>query len=98
MRRRFLGSGLTLENPVKGRLLLHLGSNNVAEKLAQQIRDEPQRWLRLQDSEFLLYSQPPEVLVQEGDVEVRFNVPENSARLLLQRIAKTNASPAIAGQ
>ncbi len=95
---QILGLGLTLEDPVKGRLLLHLGSKPAAEELAQQIRAEPQRWLRLQDSDFLLYSQPPEVLVQEGDVEVRFNVPENSARLLLQRIAKTNAPPAIAGQ
>ncbi len=95
---QILGLGLTLESPVKGRLLLHLASPATAEQLAQQIRAEPQLWLRLQESDFLLYSEPPEVLVQEADIEVRFNVPENSARLLLQRIAKTKAVPAIAGQ
>jgi len=92
-----LGLGLTFENPVKGRLMLKMNSAQAAEQIAQQMRDEPQRWLRLQDSDFLLYAQPPEVNTQDADVEVRFNVPENSARLLLQRIAKTNAPPAIAG-
>lgn len=94
---QILGLGLALENPVRGRLLLHAASAKEADGLAQRLRSEPQRWLRIQDSEFLLYAQPPEVLVQEADVEVRFNVPENSARLLLQRIAKTNAPPAIVG-
>ncbi len=94
---QIFGLGLALENPVKGRLLLHMKTPREAEELAQQMRDEPQRWLRLQDSEFLLYTQPPEVTTQESDLEVRFNVPENSARLLLQRIAKTSTPPALVG-
>ncbi len=94
---QILGLGLTLENPVKGRLMLHLKSVADANQIAQQMRNEPQRWLRLQDSDFLLYAQAPEVVTQESDVEVRFIVPENSARLLLQRIAKTNTPPAIVG-
>ncbi|MEO5720262.1 MAG: hypothetical protein ABIR71_02180 [Chthoniobacterales bacterium] len=92
---QILGLGLALENPVKGRLVLHLKSKPEAELMAQQMRDEPQRWLRLQESDLLLYAQPPEVSTQESDIELRFNVPENSARLLLQRIAKTNTPPAI---
>ncbi len=95
---QILGLGLTLDNPVKGRLLLHMSSVKAANELAEQMRKEPQRWLRLEDSELLLYAQPPEVTAQDADVEVRFNVPENSARLLLQRIAKTNAPPAIVGK
>ena len=94
---RLFHLGLTLENPVKGRLMLHMKSAKEAEQMAQQIRSEPQRWLRLQESELLLFAQPPEVITQEGDVDVRFDVSENSARLLLQRIAKTNAPPAIVG-
>lgn len=92
---QILGLGLTLENPVRGRLMLHMKSAKEAEQMAQQIRSEPQRWLRLHESELLLFAQPPEVITQDGDVDVRFDVSENSARLLLQRIAKTNAPPAI---
>ncbi|MEP6808648.1 MAG: hypothetical protein ABI992_00255 [Chthoniobacterales bacterium] len=94
---QILALGLALENPVKGRLLLRMKSGKEAEQRAQQMRSEPQQWLRLQDSDALLYVQSPEVTVQDADIEVRFDVPENSARLLLQRIAKTNAPPAIAG-
>jgi hypothetical protein len=96
---QILGLGLTLDNPIKGRMILQTTSSKMAEDTARQIRDEPQRWLRLQDSDLLLYAQPPEVVTQDQDVEVRFNVPENSARLLLQRIAKSNAAPtAVAGK
>ena len=94
---QILGLGLTFGNPVKGRLMLKMKSSEAAEQIAGKLRDEPQRWLRLQDSDLLLYAQPPEVNTQDADVEVRFNLPENSARLLLQRIAKTNAPPAVAG-
>lgn len=95
---QILGLGLTLENPVRGRLMLHMKSSKEAADITRQMRDEPQRWLRLQDSELLLFSQQPEVVAQEADVEVRFNVPENSARLLLQRIAKTNSPSAVVGR
>lgn len=91
-----LGLGLTLENPVRGRLLLRMKSAAAVEELARKVREEPQRWLRLQDSELLLYAQPPEVVMQDADLELRFNVPENSARLLLQRVAKTNAALEVA--
>lgn len=93
---QLLGLGLTLQNPVRGRLLLKTKSAKLAGDLAEHMRQEPQNWLRLPDSDLLLFAQPPEVRTQGSDVELRFNVPENSARLLLQRIAKSNAAPAIA--
>ena len=92
---QILGLGLGLQNPVKGRLIVKMKTAKAASDLAQSVRDEPQRWLRLQDSELLLYAQPPEVATAGTDVEIRFNVPENSARLLLQRVAKTNAAPTV---
>jgi hypothetical protein len=92
---QILGLGLTLQNPVKARLILKMKTAKAAADVAQSMRDEPQRWLRLQDSELLLYAQPPEVVTAGTDIEVRFNVPENSARLLLQRVAKTNAAPTV---
>ena len=91
-----LGLSLTLQNPVKARLILTAKSAKAAGDLAARIRNEPQRLLRLQDSDFLFYVQPPEVEVQGTNVQLRFDVPENSARLILQRLAKANPTPGIA--
>jgi hypothetical protein len=95
---QIFGLGLSLENPVKARLIFKTKSAKAADELAQEVRENPQRWLRLQDSELLLFAQPPDVSTQGAGLEIRCNVPENSARLLLQRIAKTNPAPAMAGQ
>jgi hypothetical protein len=95
---QIFGLGLKLENPVKARLILRMKSSKAAEELAQQVRENPQRWLRLQDSELLLFAQPPDVTTQGASLEIRCSVPDNSARLLLQRVAKTSPAPSIAGQ
>ncbi len=93
---QLLGFAVTLQKPVKAKLLLKLNSSKSAADLARNLHDAPQRWLRLADSELLLYSQPPEIQRQgTSNVELRFTVPENSARLLIERIAKTDA-PAVA--
>ena len=93
---QILGLGLALQNPIRGRLLLKLKSEKQAAALAGQIQQDPQRWLRIEDSELLLFAEPPEVITQGADVEIRFAVPENSARLLLQRVAKSNTPAAVA--
>jgi hypothetical protein len=95
---QLLGLSLTLQNPVRARLVLKLKSEEAATEFAKQIQSEPQKWLRMQDSDLLLYSQTPEVETQGEDVQLRFDVPENSARLLLQRIAKTDVAPVVAGK
>src|SRR5713226_1411243 len=87
---QLLGLALTLQNPVRAKLLLKLNSPQSASELARNLHNDPQRWLHLQDSELLLYAQPPEIERQGTNLELRFIVPENSARLLLQRIAKTS--------
>ena len=92
---QLLGLALTLENPVKARLLLKLKSAENAAEFAHNLRSDPQRWLKFQDSDQPLYAQPPEVETQGTDVEVRFDVPEKSARLILQRVAKTDGAPAV---
>jgi hypothetical protein len=93
---QLLGLSLTLQNPVRARLVLKLKSAEAATAFAGQIQSEPQKWLRMQDSDLLLNSQTPEVETQGEDVQLRFDVPENSARLLLQRIAKTDLVPVVA--
>lgn len=90
---QILGLGLTLQNPIRGRLLLKMKSEKQAETLAGQVQQDPQRWLRIQDSELLLFAQQPAVVTQGSDIEIQFILPENSARLLLQRVAKSNPPP-----
>jgi hypothetical protein len=94
----FLGLSLNLQNPVKARLFLKMKSAQDASEMAARIRNEPQRWLRLPESDLLLYAQAPEVEAQEADLQVRFDIPEKSARLLLQRIAKAEAMPVMAAK
>ena len=91
---QLLGLALTLQNPLRARVLLKTRSAELATQLARQIHDQPQRWLRLQDSDQLLYAQPPEISRQDNNLEIRFNVPDTSIRLLLQRIARTDAPAA----
>jgi hypothetical protein len=91
-----LGLSLSLQNPVKARLVLTTKTSGAAAELAARIRNEPQRLLKLADSDLLLYAQPPEVDVQGANIQVRFDIPENSARLVLQRLAKVTPAPTVA--
>ncbi len=90
---QILGLGLAFGNPIKGRLVLKMRTVKAANDLVQQLRTDPERSLKMPDSESLYYAQPPEIVTQEQTVEIRFVMPENSARLLLQRVAKSNAAP-----
>lgn len=91
-----LGMALTLQGPVRARLLLKAKTPSDAQQIGRRLRDEPQRWLRVADSTLLLFAQRPDVHVQGTNVEARFDVAENSARLILQRIAKTDTQPQVA--
>ena len=95
---QLLGLALTLQNPVKAKLLLKLNSPERATELARNLHDAPQRWLRLPESELLLCSQPPDIQRRDTNLELRFTVPENSARLLLARIAKTDTAAVLTAQ
>ena len=94
---QLLGFAVTLQNPVKARLFLKLKSPEAASELARNLHNEPQKWLRLQDSTSMLYAQPPEISRQAANLELHFTVPEETARLLLQRIAKTDTTSTVAG-
>jgi hypothetical protein len=90
------GLSLALQSPVKARIILKTKSAQAAGDLAARIRNEPQLLLKLANSDLLFYAQPPEVEVQAANVQLRFDVPENSARLVLQRLAKISATPTVA--
>jgi len=93
---QLLGLSLSLQNPVKARLVLRCKSAPDATELSRLIKSEPQNWLAVEDSDLLLYAQAPEIGIEGTDLELRFDVPEKTARLLLQRIAKTGGPPALA--
>ncbi|HEX4640764.1 MAG TPA: hypothetical protein VH252_05225 [Chthoniobacterales bacterium] len=87
---------LTLQNPVKARLILKAKTPQIAADLAAKIRNDPQRLLKLADSDLVLYVQPPEVDVQGANVQLRFDVPENSSRAILQSLAKVSPAATVA--
>ena len=94
---QLLGLALSLNNPVRARLLIKAKSPEAASEMVRNFHSEPQRWFHLQDSNLLLYTQAPEVSRQAENIEVHFNVPDDTAWMLLQRIAKTDTNPVVAG-
>jgi hypothetical protein len=95
---QLIGLALNLQNPVKARILIKVNAPKNAADVARHLRGNPQQWLRLADSPLLLYSQLPEIQTQgNSNLELRFTVPENSARLLVERLAGMDIpEPAVA--
>ncbi len=95
---QLFGVALSLQNPVKARLLLKTRSAANAAQLQKNLNNDPKRWLRLQDSDLLLYIEPPKIQKQGANVDLHFNMPEQSARVLLERIAKATEAGVAATQ
>jgi hypothetical protein len=94
---QLIGLALNLQNPVKARILIKVNAPKNAAVVARDLRINPDQWLRLADSSLLLYSQPPEIQTQgNSNLELRFTMPEDSARLLLERLAKMDTPAAVA--
>jgi hypothetical protein len=96
---QLIGLAVNLQNPVKARILIKVNAPKNATDVARDLRTNPEQWLRLPDSPLLLYSQPPEIQTQgSSNLELRFTVPDDSARLLLERLAETDVpEAAVAG-
>jgi hypothetical protein len=95
---QLIGLAVNLQNPVKARILIKVNTPKNAADVARDLRSKPDQWLRLADSPLLLYSQPLEVQTGgSSNLELRFTVPDDSARLLLERLAGTDVpEPAVA--
>jgi hypothetical protein len=94
---QLIGLAVNLQNPVKAKILIKVNAPKNAANVARDLRTNPDQWLRLADSPLLLYSQPPEIQTQgNSNLELRFTMPEDSARLLLERLAKTDTPAAVA--
>jgi len=85
---QLIGLAVNLQNPVKARILIKVNAPKTAADLARDLRTNMDQWLRLPDSRLLLYSAPPEIQTQGNfNLELRFTMPDDSARLLLERLA-----------
>ena len=92
---QLIGLAVNLQNPVKARILIKVNPPKKAADVARDLRSNAQQWLRFADSPLLLYSQLPEIQTQgDSNLELRFTVPEDSARLLLERLAGTDVPEA----
>jgi hypothetical protein len=92
---QLIGLAVNLQSPVKARILIKVNAPKNAADLARDLRNNLEQWLRLPDSQLLLYSQPPEIQTQgSSNLELRFTMPEESARLLLERLAGTDVPEA----
>ena len=88
---QLIGLAVNLQNPVKARILIKVNPPKKAADVARDLRTNAQQWLRLPESPLLLYSQLPEIQTRgDSNLELRFTVPENSAHLLLERLAGTD--------
>jgi hypothetical protein len=66
------GLVVNLQNPVKAGVFIKVNSSTSATDLARNSHDEPLQWLRLPDSQLLLYSQPPDVQSHDSsNIELR---------------------------
>lgn len=95
---QLLGLVLGLDNPIRARLLIKTASVDRAQQLVRAMRDDPHRWLHLADSDLLLFAENPSLSRQDTTIELNFTVPDNGARLLLQRLAKTDSATVVASQ
>ena len=95
---QLLGLALSLQNPPKARLFLKLNTPEHASDLARNLQTDPKKWLRLEDSDLLFYAQSPEIQKHGTNLELRFTMPDSTARALLERIAGTTPSSNVATQ
>ena len=90
---KLLGLEMSLAVPAKGHLVVRAVDAAKAKDLATALQNEPGRWLTIPGSDFLLATGVPQVERKNENIEIRFDIPEGAARLLLQRLARV-PSPA----
>lgn len=88
-----LGFEFTLANPAKAHLLVSAADEAKAKGLAASLQNEPARWLTIPGSDFVLSKEPAKVTQKNENLDLRFDIPEGAARLLLQRLAKVQPPP-----
>ncbi len=85
---------LSLATPSKAHLVVKAGDTAKAKSWAASLQNEPGRWLTIPGSDFVLSTEAPKVEQKNETLDLHFDIPEGAARLLLQRLAKVQPSPA----
>ncbi|MGH7937889.1 MAG: hypothetical protein ACRD5Z_02865, partial [Bryobacteraceae bacterium] len=91
---QLLGFAVTFGNPTKAHLFVRASDVTAAKTLAAALQKDPGPWLTLPGSDFALFAETPKVQQNGAKVDVRVEIADGAARLLLQRLAKVQ--PAIA--
>jgi hypothetical protein len=89
-----VGFAVTFDNPTKAHLFVSASDAGAAKTLVDSLQKDPAPWLTLPGSDFVLFTGVPKVQQDGAKVDVRFEIPDGAARLLLQRLAKVQ--PAVA--
>jgi hypothetical protein len=84
----FLGLEMNLAAPAKAHLLALAPNEAKAKELAAGFQNQSARWLVIPGSDFVLSTDLPKIEQKGTKVDLRFDIPEGAARLLLQRLAK----------
>ncbi|HEX4664998.1 MAG TPA: hypothetical protein VH207_00255 [Chthoniobacterales bacterium] len=88
-----LGFEMNLATPAKAHLFLKTTDEAKARELAAGLQNEPRRWLTLPGSDFVLTTEPPKVEQKNETLDLHFDIPDGTARLFLQRLARVEAAP-----
>lgn len=83
-----LGLEMNLATPAKAHLLAGAPNDAKAKELVAGLQNQGNRWLAIPDSDFVLSVEAPKIEQKGNKVDLRFDIPEGAARLLLQRLAK----------
>lgn len=88
-----LGLEMTFDIPAKAHLVVKVTDEAKAKGLTVGLQNEPARWLTIPGSDFVLSTDPPKVEQKNEKLDLRFDIPEGAARLLLERLAKIQPMP-----
>ncbi len=88
-----LGLEMTFDIPAKAHLVVKVTDEAKAKGLTVGLQNEPARWLKIPGSDFVLSTDPPKVEQKNEKLDLRFDIPEGAARLLLERLAKIQPMP-----
>jgi hypothetical protein len=90
---QLVGLAVTLDAPTKAHLYLRANSIKLAQEIIAGIKKDPNHWLTLPESDFVLAAKAPTAERNDDKVDLHFEIPDGAARLLLQRFG--NITPAV---
>ncbi len=88
---RLLGFAVVLDKPSKAHLFVRANDVAAAKELAAALSNDPNRWLTLPGSDYVLATQPPKIDRSDADLDLHFEMADGAAWLLMQRLARVQS-------